>query len=127
MEQKTLIKVTGEIVDAGKVQTFASGYTKRVAVLKVGDGKYPNFYPFTFKGDALELIDGFVAGDIVTVAGYVNGNRWQKKDASGKPVGKVMYFLEIAAKSLQRGADGGEETIYDSATTPEDVCEDEPF
>lgn len=123
MEKKTLIKVTGEIVDAGKVQTFASGYTKRVVVLKVGDGKYPNFYPFTFKGEALELINGFTAGDIVTVEGYVNGNRWQKKDASGKPVG--MYFLEIVAKSVQRG-EGGEDAIYDAASMPEDVLEDMP-
>ena len=126
MEQKTLIKVTGEIVDAGKLQTFGK-FTKRVAVLKVGDGKYPNFYPFTFKGEALELIDGFAAGDIVTAEGYVNGNRWQKKDASGKPVGKVMYFLEIAAKSIHGVEDGGRVTIYEAATTPEDVCEDEPF
>lgn len=126
MEQKTLIKVTGEIVDAGELKTYGK-FIKRVAVLKVGDGKYPNYYPFTFKGEALGLIDGFAAGDIVTVEGYVNGNRWQKKDASGKPVGKVMYFLEIAAKSVQRGEGGGEDAIYDAASTPEDVLEDMPY
>jgi hypothetical protein len=126
MEQKTLIKVTGEIVDAGELQTFGK-FTKRVAVLKVGDGKYPNFYPFTFKGEALGLIDGFAAGDIVTVEGYVNGNRWQKKDASGRPVGKMMYFLEIAAKSLQRGDGGGEDAIDEAEPMPGDAGEDMPF
>ena len=110
MEQKTQIQIVGTIEDVGPVQTYGK-FSKRQLIVKVDEGKWPQYFPVTFKGQGVRMLDGFGVGDMVKVSGYVNGRRYQKKDETGKPVGKVMYFLEVAAGSIEeyKEADSGEQ------------------
>ena len=86
MEQETMITVCGKLVEIGETQTF-NKFTKRMATISDCADKYPNYYPFTFKGEGVRMLEGFGVGDMVKVSGYVNGRRYQKKDEAGKPVG----------------------------------------
>ena len=121
MEQETMITVCGKLVEIGETQTF-NKFTKRMATISDCADKYPNYYPFTFKGGGVRMLEGFGIGDMVKVSGYVNGRRYQKKDETGKPVGKVMYFLEVSAVSCEAydpnapqesGDDQGDEQMPD--------------
>lgn len=95
--------MTGKLYEIGQARIFGK-FVKRTAVLEVPNGKYPAYYPFMFKGDAVSVLDGFAQGDEVTIIGYLNGRKYQKKDANGAPTGNMMYFLEIAATTIQRGS-----------------------
>ena len=115
MEQETMITVCGKLVEIGETQTF-NKFTKRMATISDCADKYPNYYPFTFKGDGVRMLEGFGIGDMVKVSGYVNGRRYQKKDEA------VMYFLEVAAVSCEAydpnapqesGDDQGDEQMPD--------------
>lgn len=110
MEQKTQIQIVGTIEDVGPVQTYGK-FSKRQLIVKVDEGKWPQYFPVTCKGEGVRMAEGFAVGDVVKVSAYVNSNRWQKKDEAGKPVGKVMYFVEIAAGSIEefKEADSGEQ------------------
>ena len=121
MEQETMITVCGKLVEIGETQTF-NKFTQRVATISDCAEQYPNYSPFTSKGPGVRMLDGFGVGDMVKVSGYVNGRRYQKKDEAGKPVGKVMYFLEVAAASCEAygpnapqesGDDQGDEQMPD--------------
>lgn len=97
------ITMTGKLYEIGQARIFGK-FVKRTAVLEVPNGKYPAYYPFVFKGDAVAVLDGFAQGDEVSITGYLNGRKYQKKDANGVPTGNMMYFLEIAATTIQRGS-----------------------
>lgn len=102
---KTQITISGVVEDAGEVKTFGK-IQKRVVVMKLLDER-SSYFPFTFKGPKLELANGLRAGDSVTVSGYVNSFRWQKRGADGNPEGPVKYIVEISATSLTRDGRGG--------------------
>lgn len=129
MESKTQITISGEIESIGEIKSFSNGkFRKQEVVVKSGDGKYPNYYPCTFKNDAINMIDGWDKGDAVVVTGYVNGNKWDKKDEQGKIV-RTMFFLEIDAKSIVTAAAAQDDSEQDEPL-PEDsgeVAEDIPF
>ena len=121
MEQETMITVCGKLVEIGETQTF-NKFTKRMATISDCADKYPNYYPFTFKREGVRMLEDYCVGDMEKESGYVNGRSYQKKDEAGKPVGKVMYFLEVAAVSCEAydpnapqesGDDQGDEQMPD--------------
>lgn len=104
---KTQITISGIVEDAGEIKMFGK-IQKRVVVVRFNDNsEHASYFPITFKGPKLGLANGLRAGDCVTVSGYVNSFRWQKRGASGNPEGPVKYFLEISATSLSRDERGG--------------------
>lgn len=102
MQRKTQVVITGELVEKGEPKTYGK-LTKQVAVLKTSGAKFPSYYPITFKADTLYMLERHAIGDVVTVCGFVNGLRWQKRDFNGRPEGAPKYFLEICVKSLEGG------------------------
>lgn len=100
MDKFIKIHFTGKIREVGEIQSFSSGFKKRVVEIELETNKYPNVIPVTFKKDDCSIADGFQKGDIVTVTGFLQGNIYTKKDASGKSVGKTMIFLEINGKEM---------------------------
>lgn len=122
METKTMITVVGEIVEIGKVQTFANSKFRKLQFVirdSGSDAKYPNYYPFILKNEDITKLSGWKCSDKVVVVGYVNGNRWQKKDANGK-VEKTMYFLEIVAHTIGSEDQGTAESEADPEPMPAD-------
>jgi len=59
-------------------QTFESGFTKRVLVLKT-TGDYPQTIPFEFTKDRTALLDNLQEGQIVTVHYDIRGNEYNGK------------------------------------------------
>ena len=102
METKTKVVIVGKIENVGEVQTFSGGFRKCEVVVrdKFGSEKWPSFYPCIFKKENIAKLNGWKAGDEVCIEAYVNGNRWIKKDANGKPVQAPRYFLELDAFSI---------------------------
>ena len=104
---KTQITISGVVEDAGEVKMFGK-MQKRVVVVRLNDNsEHTSYFPITFKGPKLGLANGLRAGDCVTVSGYVNSFRWQKRGVNGNPEGPAKYFLEISATSLSRDGQGG--------------------
>lgn len=124
MEQKNRIEIAGKIVEIGETKTFGK-FSKKQVVLET-DGKYPDYIPFSFKNDAIGLLDGYKAGDVVTICGFVNGRKWVKKDSNGNAVQPPMYFLEVSAASITEGvaASGGDAQASEAEESDPD---DMPF
>ena len=59
--------VTGEIIVIGEVQTFASGFSKRLLVVKTKE-TYAQEIPLEFFKDKCGLLDALKIGQTVTVA-----------------------------------------------------------
>lgn len=123
MEQQNRITIAGKIVEIGETKTFGK-FSKKQVVLET-DGKYPDYIPFSFKNDAIGLLDGYKAGDVVTICGFVNGRKWVKKDANGKAVQPPMYFLEVSAASINEGVSDSGNT--QEAEVEESDIDDMPF
>lgn len=128
MESKTQVVIAGTIESIGELKSFSGGkFRKQELVIKSGDGKYPNYYPCTFKNEEIGQLQGWNVGDEVVVKGYVNGNKWDKKDESGKIV-KTMYFLEVDAKSIVTAAAAESDEVpsdADAAADGEEVVQDD--
>jgi hypothetical protein len=81
-------------------KTFGQkGFRKRVVVLEQ-PGRYPNYIPLEFIGDACETADQLQLGDEIEARYRLNGRKWQKDSAS-----EVKYFLSAEAMSYKKTAD----------------------
>lgn len=134
METKTLITVVGKIHHIGETQSFNNGKFKKLQFVVVDEvtGKWAQYFPLTLKNEDISQLRGWKVGDEVAVSAFVNGTKWDKKDANGK-VMKTHYFTELVAASIRdakqdtgTAADG--ETQADTAES--DDCgsvDDIPF
>lgn len=113
-------EITGQISHIGEVQTFASGFTKRVIVLNVQDGEYENIYPFEFTKDKCSLLDKYVIGQTVTVGFNIRGNEWNGK-----------YFVSLNGWMVKSNAESQDPPPMDApapsvpSATPSGSYEDE--
>jgi hypothetical protein len=127
-DSKTMVTIIGEITEIGKLQTFPnSKFRKMQFVVRTGEQseKYPNFYPLVLKNEDVAKIEGWKVGDIVQVSGFVNGNRWQKKDGNGN-IERTAYFLEIVVKSIGEVTEGEAEPSEAEEPAVDDM-DDIPF
>jgi single-strand DNA-binding protein len=69
---KTMIQVT----DVGDVQTFPSGFTKRVLKGTTLDPKYPQPLEFEFVKDSANKINGIGVGELVEVSFDIRGREY---------------------------------------------------
>jgi hypothetical protein len=69
-------------------QTFESGFTKRVLVLKT-TGDYPQTIPFEFFKDKTALLDNLTEGQMVTVHYNLQGSEYNGKFYCNLPAWKV--------------------------------------
>ena len=90
------MNITGTIKLIEEVQTFDSGFTKRVLVLTTSE-KYPQDVALEFFKDKCGLLDALKVGQVVTIAFnvrgseyngryYVNLNGWKIEEAAAADV-----------------------------------------
>lgn len=107
--------VTGQVHLIEPTKTFGQkGFRKRLVVLQQTKGKFTNFVPLDFIGDACDSVDDLKIGDSVKVAYRLAGRKWQRDEAS-----EVKFFLSAEAMGFEF-ADG-----HRAASKPIAVAEDE--
>lgn len=72
------MNLTGKVYKVLPLQTFESGFTKRVAVIET-DGEYPQKLPIEFLKDRTVMLDNITEGQLVTVEYDLRGSEWNDK------------------------------------------------
>jgi hypothetical protein len=78
--------ITGTIKRIGPIEQKSEKFSKRVLILDVEDGKYPQTVEFQATGDRCSLLDQFSAGDEVSIKWNLRGREW-----SGGPGGPKVF------------------------------------
>lgn len=94
------VSITGTIKVLGKTQDVSEKFRKREVVITEAGGQYPQHIPVEFTQDRCGLLDGFNAGDQVTVTCYVNGREWTGRD------GVTKHFLSLKGDRIERAGAG---------------------
>ena len=89
-------KLSGKIKAVLDAQTFASGFTKREAVVTIEDGQYSQEIAFEFLKDKVSLLDGVSQGDDVTIHFNIRGREWEGHNRWFNSL--VCWKLEVAGK-----------------------------
>jgi len=108
-------------------KTFGQkGFRKRTVVLEQNLGRFTNYIPLDFIGDACDSADALSVGDDITVNYRLSGRKWQRD-----PQSEVKYFLSAEALSFRRsseGSAGGPGDINDEfSDASSDDAGDAPF
>ena len=108
-------------------KTFGQkGFRKRTVVLEQNLGRFTNYIPLDFIGDACDSADALSVGDDITVNYRLSGRKWQRD-----PQSEVKYFLSAEALSFRRSNDGATESpgsVNDEfSQASSDDTEDAPF
>ncbi|MFM8572935.1 MAG: DUF3127 domain-containing protein [Pirellula sp.] len=102
------------------------GFRKRTVVLEQNLGRFTNYIPLEFIGDACDSCDALSVGDDITVNYRLSGRKWQRD-----PQSEVKYFLSAEALSYRKSAEGpagGGGSINDEfSQAASDDPEDAPF
>ena len=72
------MNLTGKVYKVLPLQTFESGFTKRVAVIET-EGEYPQKLPIEFLKDRTVMLDNITEGQLVTVDYDLRGSEWNDK------------------------------------------------
>lgn len=90
------------LIEATK--TFGQkGFRKRLVVLEQDNGRFTNFVPFEFIGDACDQVDGLKTGEEIEVNYRLSGRKWQR-DADSE----VKFFLSAEATGYRRTSAGSD-------------------
>lgn len=108
-------------------KTFGQkGFRKRTVVLEQNLGRFTNYIPLDFIGDACDSADALSVGDDITVNYRLSGRKWQRD-----PQSEVKYFLSAEALSFRRSAEGasgnGDSLNDEFSQASSDDPEDAPF
>jgi hypothetical protein len=109
-------------------KTFGQkGFRKRTVVLEQNLGRFTNYIPLDFIGDACDSADALSVGDDITVNYRLSGRKWQRD-----PQSEVKYFLSAEALSFRRSAEaasgGSSGSLNDEfSQASSDDTEDAPF
>jgi len=90
-----MYEAAGKIKLIYDTQTFASGFSKREFVVTTSADKFPQDLKFEVVKDKCALLDGFKAGQDVTVNFDVRGNEYNGK-----------YYVNLSAWKIQGGGGG---------------------
>lgn len=103
-------KVRGVVHLIEPTKTFGQkGFRKRLVVLEQNNGRFPNFIPLDFIGDACDSVDGLSEGVEIEASYKLSGRKWQRDPSS-----EVKFFLSAEATSFRLiGATPGTETFGD--------------
>ena len=85
-------QIKGTVHEIGEIQTFPSGFTKRVLVIITDPGEYPQYVPVEFVKDKCGLLDSLAVGQEVTVAINIRGNEYNGK-----------YYVNLQGWRLEKG------------------------
>ncbi len=95
-------KIRGRVHLIEETKTFGQkGFRKRLVVLEQDNGRFTNFIPLDFIGDACDSVDSLQVGDEVEVNYRLSGRKWQRDAQS-----EVKYFLSAEATGYRLVGDG---------------------
>ena len=111
---------TGRVHRVYPVQTFSSGFKKRLVVLEEPDAKYPTFVAFEFLKDKADSVGNLRQGEPVSVEFYPEAHENPKKEG--------QWFSSNKAVKLEKmvGSANGDEVELVKAKAPEPEAEPEP-
>lgn len=127
-QQKYDFTYEGKVVEIGGVQTFGSGFKKRLLVIdNTPEGKdWKNPVPFYFTKDDVAKLDGIKKGMTVRVGGYFNGRRWDGPKGTQYFCDNTVYGkVEIVGGSANAPTAAEPEPSYQSDNG--EIAEDMPF
>lgn len=112
-------KIRGIVHLIEETKTFGQkGFRKRLVVLEQDNGRFTNFIPFEFIGDACDSVDSLQVGDDIEVNYRLSGRKWQKDSQS-----EVKYFLSAEATGYRLAGGGGAEKGRSSANANDALAE----
>jgi hypothetical protein len=97
-------KISGTVETCLPLETFPSGFSKRVLVINTG-GKYPQTIPVEFAKDKADMLTGLRKGQEITAHVNLRGNKHNGK-----------YYAGIQGWKLDKGE--GQSTSSSSAPKP---------
>lgn len=114
------MNLTGKVYKVLPLQTFESGFTKRVAVIET-EGEYPQKLPIEFLKDRTVMLDNITEGQLVTVDYDLRGSEWNDKfflsAVAWKIDAKTSPAMEKAVEVVKEGL-GAEVVADDSEILP---------
>lgn len=86
-------KIRGRIHLIEATKTFGQkGFRKRLVVLEQDNGRFVNYIPLDFIGDACDPVDDVNVGDEIEASIRLSGRKWQRD-----PQSEVKFFLSAEA------------------------------
>ena len=83
------IEISGVIFKIMETQQVTEKFSKREVILRVEDGKYPQYCAFQMTGDRCSNLDEFSEQEEVKVTFNLRGREWTS------PKGEVRYFNSL--------------------------------
>ena len=112
------MEVVGKIKVVGELETFASGFTKKLLVVTTDD-QYPQNIGIEFMKDKVDLLSGYAVGQDVKVSINLGGREWIN------PKGEAKYFNSVTGWRIEK-AEGAPEA-FTPPTALEEQEDDLPF
>ncbi len=86
-------KIRGRVHLVEETKTFGQkGFRKRLVVLEQDNGRFVNYIPLDFIGDACDAVDRLKVGDEIEAQYRLSGRKWQRDSQS-----EVKFFLSAEA------------------------------
>ena len=112
------MELVGKIKVVGELETFASGFTKKLLVLMTDD-QYPQNIGIEFMKDKIDLLNNYAVGQDVKVSINLGGREWIN------PQGEAKYFNSVTGWRIEK-AEGAPEA-FTPPTALEEQEDDLPF
>jgi hypothetical protein len=87
--------VQGKIKVIGELETFASGFTKKLLVVTTEE-QYPQIIAIEFLKDKIDLLNGYAVGQDVKVSINLGGREWMN------PQGEAKYFNSVTGWRVEK-------------------------
>jgi hypothetical protein len=125
-------KIRGTVHLIEPTKTFGQkGFRKRLVVLEQDNGRFVNYIPLEFIGDACDSCDNLNVGDEIEANFRLSGRKWQRD-----PQSEVKFFLSAEAMSFRSvggkaaaspSADDNYKSANDRFSQAADDFDDTPF
>ena len=112
------MELVGKIKVVGELETFASGFTKKLLVVTTDD-QYPQNIGIEFMKDKIDLLNNYAVGQDVKVSINLGGREWIN------PQGEAKYFNSVTGWRIEK-AEGAPEA-FTPPTALEEQEDDLPF
>ena len=109
------VEIKGEVSHIGEVQTFGSGFQKRVVRIDQVGEKFNDTFEIEFIKDRMALVDGLSVGDLCVASCNLSSRYWDKGD---------RHFMSL---SCWKVAEGSENDVAEAVGATDDNGDDFPF
>ncbi len=120
-----MYQLTGLLKVVNNTQEISEKFKKREFVVTDNNGQYPQDILFQLTQDRVSLLDGYEAGQQVTVNFNLRGREWTNKE------GKVMYFNSLDVWKIEAPSSAGGPPPMEAAPIEavggDDESDDLPF